>query len=669
MASSMTDTETSAGVFTTQKLQALLDCRRNPDVPSRAALAEAVTAISGADESITVHGIDAWFKRYDSNYGIEKQSLERGRRTYPIPGGRWAALLEVFDLSMDDLAPRDPDFRRWCFEARRAQVAKPKPKAPEHQRPLLVVHTAADARALASTLRTLEAADYALIRPEADTADPEAEIVRQLNAVQAAIVFTPLDGSEDPLLFGTLEHARRLGVPALCVCHDGPCLERAIDAGFDVLLPDPEGGDDEIAARLSTLTQRAPSRARPPAPSWTRPEPVTDRPSIAVLPFVNLGGEDGNGLLADGLTEDITTLLSRIPEFFVIANSTMQVYRDDAPDVATLREHLGVRYLMKGSVRGAGGKVRVSVELVDAKTGASVFARRFDRALDDLFEVQDDVTLAVCAQLEPKLRLDDMAYGARAASLPAWRLWQEGWHWLFVDAPEPVPKRALDRFEQAIALESDYALGHAGKAIALSTGMLWGGLGPERMVEAKDHAETAYKLLPENPVALYAMALITFVEPVSLTVPLEFVERAVELEPSNPMYHGVAGYLVANLGDAQRGVDQCLHAMRLSPKDSREPFLCYMLGASYIANEQYELAIETMTRCRRFSEVDFIWLMIAYAHAQLGEVDRAIASLKRIETPRPYRFYRFAVQESLWLKLPPLDKQNFLRLFEHAGIT
>ena len=143
-----------------------------------------------------------------------------------------------------------------------------------------------------------------------------------------------------------------------------------------------------------------------------------------------------------------------------------------------------------------------------------------------------------------------MAYGARCGSVTAWRLWQEGWHWIFVDAPQPLPKRALDRFEQAIRMESDYALAHAGKSIALSTGMLWGGLGPERMDEARDHAETAYKLLPENPVALYAMGLLTFVEPVSLRIPLDYVQRAVQLEPSNAMYRGVAGYLVANLGDA-----------------------------------------------------------------------------------------------------------------------
>ena len=464
-----------------------------------------------------------------------------------------------------------------------------------------------------------------------------------------------------------LEHARRLGRSALCLCPAAVDIDPLLELDADVLQdPSAEDAAAQLVARLQPLEASTPRVED--TPQWTPPEPVTDRPSIAVLPFVSLSGDDDSVFLAEGLTEDVTTLLSRIPEFFVIARSTMQVYRDAPADAAVLHRELGVRYLLKGSLRSNGQKVRISAELVDTASRASVFAERFDRPLDDLFDVQDELTVAICAQLEPRLRLSDMAYGARSAGVSAWRQWQEGWHWLFVDAPQPLPTRSLQRFARAIELESDYALGHAGLSIALSTGMLWGGLGPERMDEARDHAETAYKLLPENPVALYAMALLTFVEPGNLQVPLDYVTRAVELEPSNPMYRGVRGYLMANLGDAQGGVDECEYATRLSPKDSREPFLCYMLGASYIANEQYELAIETMTRCRRFSEVDFIWLMIAYAHTQLGEDDRAVAALKRIEAPRPYRFYRFAVERSFWQGRPLHEKQAFLELLPAAGI-
>ncbi|MEE4299252.1 MAG: hypothetical protein V2J24_07420, partial [Pseudomonadales bacterium] len=555
-----------------------------------------------------------------------------------------------------------------CFDTRREREQRSAGTA-THDRQLLVLHAPEDGPDCAPDLKALAASGFTFVSPDTEGSDPEGELVRLLGLARAVLVYPRSGAAEDPLAHRTLDHARRLGIPALCVCLEEASTERALDAGFDVLSHGHERRADEIRSRVESMMQARPARETKPAPSWSHPEPVTDRPALAVVPFVNLGGDEGSDLLAAGLTEDITTLLSRIPGFFVIAHSTMQVYRDAPADAGTLREQLGVRYLLKGSVRSAVGKVRVTVELVDAISQASLFSERFDRPLDDLFEVQDEITVAICAQLEPKVRAEDIAYGARTASVSAWRLWQEGWHWLFVDAPQPVPTRSLQRFEQAIALESDYALGHAGKAIALATGMLWGGIGPERFLEARDHAETAYKLLPENPVALYAMGMITFIEPVSLCVPLEYIERAVHLEPSNPMYQGVNGYLVANLGDAQRGVDQCLYATRLSPKDSREPFLCYMLGAAYIANEQYELAIETMTRCRRFSEVDFIWLMIAYAHAQLGETDRAVDSLRRIDAPRSYAFYRFAVLERLWLELPKQDKESFLELFAQAQIT
>lgn len=661
----MTDSTTSEGVFTTQKLQALLDCRRNPEVPSRASLAR---EISVRDGRISVSGIDAWFKKNDPNYGFERPSLERSRRTYAIPDKRWAVLLDIFDLTVADLAPRDRDFRRWCFDTRREREQHGSAQHGEARR-VLVLHAPQDGPSCAADLKALAAAGFTLVTPDPDSPDPEGDLVRLLGQARAALVYPRSAAEEDVFAYRALEHARRLGVPALCVCLDARLLEPALDAGFDVLSPDEAHRADEVRSRIEGYASAHRASEAPPKATWSRPEPVTDRPAIAVVPFVNLGSDEDNGLLAEGLTEDITTLLSRIPGFFVIAHSTMQIYRDAPADAAALRDELGVRYLLKGSVRGAAGKVRVTVELVDADSQASLFSERFDRPLDDLFEVQDEITVAICAKLEPTVRAEDIAYGARTASVSAWRLWQEGWHWLFVDAPQPVPTRSLKRFEQAIGLESDYALGHAGKAIALATGMLWGGIGPDRFLEAKDHAETAYKLLPENPVALYAMAMITFIEPVSLKVPLEYIERAVLLEPSNPMYQGVNGYLVANLGEAQRGVDQCLYATRLSPKDSREPFLCYMLGAAYIANEQYELAIETMTRCRRFSDVDFIWLMIAYAHAQLGDAERAVGSLRRIDGPRSYAFYRFAVLDRLWLELPKQDKENFLGLFEQAEIT
>lgn len=663
------DRSATVGVLTTQKLQAMLDCRCNPDVVSRLALAQAMTA---AGARISVHGIDAWFRPLDSNYGIERDSLEPGRRCYAVPPRRWSVLLQIFGFEEADLELPDREFRKFCFARVRAARRKRTARPPVIEVLLL---TPSAKRPLAAGLDgAIGMPDWLTTRVDCDQPDAEAALARRLRGAALLIVDAGPDGSDDPVLHAALERADSLAVPCLWL-HDEPTgaptnalpTTRTGTGRVEAL---PAAADrDQLVAAAQRLARTARLDAAASGTDWTPPEPITDRPAIAVLPFVNLTGDAEGAMLAASLTEDVTALLARIPEFFVIAHSTMRAFGTRHPDRRTLQQQLGVRHLLEGSLRSDGHTLRVSAELTDASNGTSLWSQRFERPLVDLFSMQDEIAIALCAQLEPRVRVADIAIGARSSDITSWRLWQEGWHLLFVDAPQPFPERSLTLFRRAIELEPDYALGHAGLAIALATALLWGGLGPDAHREARHHAEIAFKQLPEHPVALYAMGLITFVEPVSLRVPLEYITRAVELEPSNPMYQAVYGYLLASLGDPEAGVEKCRYAMRLSPKDSREPFLCYMLGAAYLANGQYELAIETMTRARRFSEVDFIWLMVAFAHAQLGETDRALTSLRRIEQPRPFGFYRWAIMESFWLTLSKQDKEAFLELLPKAGIV
>lgn len=520
----------SEGVFTTRKLKALLESGLGGSIQSRAALAEAMCR---EGQPITVHGIDAWFKRFDSNYAIPRPSVDLRHRSYPIPRQRWPLLLDLFGLRLDDLDRDDASFRRWCFERRRQ--------------------------------------------------------LRQ--------------------------------------------------------------------------SQEGPGR-------WPAMQLVTDRPSLAVLPFVNGTGGDELTLLADSMTEDLTALLTRIPGFFVIAHATSRVYRDaDAlPDSRRLGRDMGVRYLVEGSLRAHGDQLRVTVQLIDAETGKGLWSQRFEHDLSNPLVTQDELTTLICAQLEPQLRLDDIAYGARTGHVTAWRLWQQGWHWLFVDAPAPMPRRAMDCFQRALALEADYGLAHAGIAIGLCTGMIWGGQGPEQAQAARDHARRAHELLPEHPVALYAMGILSFTTANDLEQAVDYLQRAVVLEPSNAMYQSVFGYLLANLGRAEEGLERCRQALELSPRDAREPFLCYMLGNACLAAGQYEEAIEVMSRCRRFSEVDFVWIMLGFAYHQLGQSHRALACLRQIHAPRPYRFYRHAILECFWRGLPRTARENYLALLPQAGI-
>jgi len=246
-------------------------------------------------------------------------------------------------------------------------------------------------------------------------------------------------------------------------------------------------------------------------------------------------------------------------------------------------------------------------------------------------------------------------------------MWQEGWYRLFVDAPQPRPERSLKLFRDALELEPDCPLAHAGLFIVISTSLLWGGMGPQAIVEARQHVERASKQLPAgNATVMYALGMLSFVGGDSLETVIDYVGAAVDQEPSNPMYHGILGYLPAHVGRIREGLDRCLYAMRLSPRDSREPLLCYMLGNAYIAAGEYQRGIESFNRCPRFSEVDFVWLMVAYGHHCLGDFRRARESLSRIETPRSRSFYEGSLRYRLWLSHPDELKLPFIKfLTEH----
>lgn len=662
--------QSSEGILTTQKLKALLASGLGGGVVSRATLA---AAMSQQGEAITVHGIDAWFKHVDSNYAIPRPSVDGHRRSYPIPEQRWPVLLDIFGIELEDLDRDDSSFRRWCF-ARRGTLRSRRAKA--NLTLDLAYYSAGSGSGSGRGLieaerrwlqdqgcRVHDLNDAAM---EADTAK-----VRALQRAHLLLCHLHADSLDDPACKEIVDYAAHRQLPLLLSVDPGVRLSRRCSPARVLKRPRTFGRryQQQLFSALSTLAEEPLHACADDGVFWRSQQPVSDRPSIAVLPFVNFTGRDEHNLFAESMTEDLTTLLARVPEFFVISHATTRVYRHALPDSQTVRRELGVRYILEGSIRRTGSQIRINAQLVDSESGRDLWSQRFEHDLVDPFRAQDELAAAICAQIEPRLRLDDIACGARHGSVSAWRLWQEGWHWLFVDAPAPLPSRSMKCFERALEMEPDYGLAHAGIAIGLCTAMLWGGLGPDMMSKARQHAERASTLLPEHPVALYAMGMMAFTEPKGLELPLSYLQRAVELEPSNAMYQGVSGYLLANLGHSRAGLERCRHAMRLSPRDAREPFLCYMLGSACIAAGHYEEAIEVMARCRRFSEVDFIWIMMGFAYAQLGDQRRALGCLRQIREPRPYRFYCYAIMETLWLGLPVADKERYLALFLQAGLA
>lgn len=204
--------------------------------------------------------------------------------------------------------------------------------------------------------------------------------------------------------------------------------------------------------------------------------PLPDKPSIAVLPFQNMSGDEEQEYFADGMSEDIITALSRFHWFFVIARNSSFSYKGSSPDVRDVGKDLGVRYVLEGSVRKGGNRVRISAQLIDATTGNHVWAERYDRELDDIFAVQDEITEAIIGAVAPSFMAAEArrAGGKAAENLDTWDLVMRGnWHLWRRSREDMVEAKRL--LQTAIARDPDSYMAHAGLAFAyqLPAGMGW----------------------------------------------------------------------------------------------------------------------------------------------------------------------------------------------------
>jgi adenylate cyclase len=206
-----------------------------------------------------------------------------------------------------------------------------------------------------------------------------------------------------------------------------------------------------------------------PLPGSPQPLPLPDKPSVAVLPFTNMSGDPAQEFFADGIAEDIITALSRYPSLFVIARNSCFTYKGRAVDVKQVGRELGVRYVLEGSLRKAGNRIRVTAQLVEAETGKHVWADRYDRDLTDIFTVQDEITEAVTIATAPAIAAAEQQRAMRKppGSLDAWAAYQRGlWHFDQVSAEDNALAQKF--FQQAVDLDPSFAGGYKGLAVAQS---------------------------------------------------------------------------------------------------------------------------------------------------------------------------------------------------------
>ena len=365
--------------------------------------------------------------------------------------------------------------------------------------------------------------------------------------------------------------------------------------------------------------------ARPGAPP-TRTEasrPLADRPAIAVLPFNNVTGDPEQGYFVDGITEDIITALSKWRWFLVIARNSTFAYQGKSIDLKRVREDLRVRYVLEGSVRKAGGRVRITCQLFDAADGTNIWAERYDRDLTDIFAVQDEITSRVAAAIEPAL---SRAEGQRGAAKPpdhmsAWDYCQRGfWHLNKLKGTEAAAAYGL--FKTALALAPDLAEAHFGLARSLIAQWDYGSAEDFAPLvnEARQSALRAAELDSENPYPQYVLAQTSHWAG-DVPAAIAYASHAVELNANFALGHFYLGVVLSLDGRHEEAVHALDMGMRLSPRDPRmSTWLANRARALYHLR-RYAEAVEAAAEARRIRLHAYGLLVLAASLAQLERTD------------------------------------------------
>jgi TolB-like protein len=306
----------------------------------------------------------------------------------------------------------------------------------------------------------------------------------------------------------------------------------------------------------------------------TRPSlPLPGKPSIAVLPFQNMSGDPEQEYFADGIVEEIITALSRFHQLFVIARNSSFTYKGRAVDVKQVGRELGVRYVLEGSVRKSANRVRITGQLVDASTGAHLWADRFDGGLEDIFDLQDQVTASVVGAIAPKLEQVEIERAKRKPTerLDAYDYYLRGVAAFHVGMTKESIEDALRLFSKALDLDPDFALAYARAALCHGFRKMnrWMTNPQQEVGIAARLARRAVELGKDEAVALslggFELAYVVG----DLDAGAAFVDRALSLNPNLATAWGSSGYMKICFGEHNTAIEHEARAMRLSPLDSR----------------------------------------------------------------------------------------------------
>jgi adenylate cyclase len=358
---------------------------------------------------------------------------------------------------------------------------------------------------------------------------------------------------------------------------------------------------------------------------------VPDKPSIAVLPFQNMSGDSEQEFFSDGMAEDIITALSKLRSFFVIARNSTFAYKGKSPDIRQVTQELGVRYVLEGSVRKAGDRVRITAQLIDGESGSHLWAERYDREVVDLFEVQDDITRNVVGAIEPQLyAAENLRIESRPPeSLDAWgcvirSLWHLG------RFTKDDTDQACQLLRQAVALSPGYAKAHSALAFAESRRSFFGTDMETAVATAREIARTARELDDDDPWSHFSSGYAECFTG-RYDDAIAWYRRAIELNENFALAHGNMAAALAFGGQPDAAVEAVERSLRMSPRDPFNFAYLHFAGVAYFAAERYaegaEKELQALQHRPNFTPA---LRTLAACHAALGQIDSARAAIAEV---------------------------------------
>src|SRR3954471_23722218 len=389
-----------------------------------------------------------------------------------------------------------------------------------------------------------------------------------------------------------------------------------------------------IGVHRISLSESAAPLVVKSAAATSKIELLTDRPSIAVLPFDNISGDPEQEYFADGISEDIIIGMSKLRWFFVISRNSSFVYKGKAIDVKRVGRELGVRYVLEGSVRKGGNRVRITTQLIDAISGTHVWADRYDRDLSDIFAVQDEITASVAGVIEPALAEAEQQRVLRKPpeSLDAWEAYQRGlWH--FNKYASEENQIALGFFRQAIGRAPNFAPGHYGYALALQWDIWHFSERPFAEVQKipREEARIAVSLDDKDAMA-HAVLAHMMMWGSEWEAAIAEARTALLLNPNSAFVISMLGCVLGFGGYHDEALDRLQQAMRASPHDPLIWLWTMWTGGIQLFSNKFEASLKTYNQLARLRpEWTHAQLLIASSLALLGCLNEARETMERID--------------------------------------